>query len=318
MSHSQSDTTPRSLFTVARAAVEALRIPHWVKNGIVFFPMLFAVRFVDPTAWMASSLAALTFCFAASAVYLFNDILDRRLDQIHPRKRNRPIASGRLPIPVALGESVLLLVAVAGLCLHLGVGFLLVVTIYLGMQLCYSVVLKRKMLVDAICLACGFVLRAVGGAVVISVEISPWLVICSFALCLFLGFCKRHCEILAISDGEQAAQHRKTLEGYTPQLLIHLMTLSATITVISFLLYATSPRTLHEFHTDLFLYTVPLVIYGVCRIAMQSMRGIFDGPTEILLRDRAVQAAAALWLLLAVIIVTYGHTIQEWMGGLRY
>lgn len=306
---------PRNSGEWFAASLQAIRAHHWAKNGIVFFPLLFAMRFADPGAWLAAGLAFCAFCAAASGTYLANDLRDRKADQNHPTKRLRPIASGRLPAGLAVVELVVLEAAALLLALAVGPAFVGVIVAYLLLQVAYNAQLKHRMLLDAIALACGFVLRAMGGAVAIHVEISPWLIICTFALCLFLGFCKRHCEILTIGDRDSAARHRNTLAGYTPQLLNHLITLSATVAVISFLLYATNERTLHQFGTDYFVYTIPLVVYGVCRVAMLSMQGRYEGPTELLLRDRPVQIAAAAWMGLAVVIVVYGRAIQHWLAG---
>ncbi len=303
------------LFSRLRPMGQVLRTPHWIKNALVLLPLVFAVRFTDAQAWLCAMLAFLAFCTTASALYIINDIADRHSDRHHPRKCRRPIAAGRLSVPVAIAECVFLLALGASLALSLRPVFGLVLLGYLLLQLAYNAYLKHHMLLDAIALACGFVLRAVGGAVAIGVVISPWLVICTFSLCLFLGFCKRHCEILVIADRESATQHRKTLAGYTPQLLTHLITLAATLAVISFLLYATSDRTVQEFGSHLFVYTMPLVVYGVCRIAMQSMRGIYSDPNELMLRDRGVQVTAALWLLTAIVIVVYGRGIEHWLAS---
>jgi len=164
--------------------------------------------------------------------------------------------------------------------------------------------------------AAGFVLRAAAGAVAIRVVISPWLVVCTFTICLFVGFCKRYNEVVTLADGpDEARRHRPTLDGYTPGLLTHLITLSAAIAIVSFLLYATSPMTLERFHTIGLLVTLPLVIYGVCRMAMLSMMGRYADPVEIMLRDWPFQMTVVLWTALAAVAVMWGEAIEAWLAG---
>ncbi len=255
------------------AAVRVLRPDHWVKNVIIFFPVLFARRYLDAEAWGLAALAAAAFCLTSSAVYIFNDVLDRQSDKFHPRKKYRPIASATLGVRAACVEMAAILAGAGVLAWRLGAASACVILVYVVLQWAYSFRLKRKMLADVICLAMGFVLRAIAGAVSIGAAISPWLTICTFFLCLFLGFCKRHCEVIAIPTAADSARHRQTLVGYTPGLLNHMITLSATLAVTSFMLYATSDRTIREFGSDWFIYTIPLVVYCIGRTAMLSMKG---------------------------------------------
>jgi len=296
------------------AWLHVLRAPHWVKNVIVLFPVLFGMRLSDPRAWAEAGIAFAAFCLAASAAYVFNDICDRRSDRHHPRKKDRPIAAGRIGVAAATVEAVVLGAAALAVALPLGWAPLAFVAAYLALQLAYSSALKHRVLLDVICLAVGFVLRAAGGAAAIGVEISPWLTICTFTLCLFMGFCKRHNEIVTLADAAQARDHRSTLASYTPQLLTHLITLSGAVAVISFLTYATSPMTVERFGTYYLIYTTPLVIYGVCRFAMLSMSGRHSDPTEIMLRDRPFQLTIVLWLLLAGVIVLKGRAVHQWLA----
>ena len=251
--------------------VRLARPRHWIKNGIVLFPIVFGQRVTDVDAWVQTGLALVSFCLAASAAYVLNDIADRESDRKHPQKKDRPLASGEVGVPAALVLAVLFLVAAVAVSLLAGLLVSAIVVAYLVLQLAYSRYLKRKMLADVVCISLGFVLRAVAGAVAIQVEVSPWLVVCTFTLCLFLGFCKRRGEIAAFPDPETAKGYRHTLIGYTPELLNHLTTLSAGIAIVSYLLYASSPRTINNFGTAYQMYTLPVVIYAICRFAMLSM-----------------------------------------------
>ncbi len=296
--------------------IQVARPKGWVKNGIVLLPVLFAERMTDLGAWMAALAAAAAFCFASSGVYILNDFRDRHSDRLHPRKRNRPLAAGRVPAPFALAEAGAL--GLAGLAVAFATGplVLLFVLAYLLLQVAYTFYFKRRMLLDVMCIALGFVLRASAGAVAIQALISPWLVICTFTLCLFLGFCKRYNESVTLGNSDHAVLHRPTLGAYTPELLTHLITLSAAIAILAFLIYATSERTVSEFGTYWLAYTLPLFIYGVCRFAMLSMMGRFTDPTELFLHDRPFQATILLWVACVIAIIAYGPGMREWMKAI--
>jgi 4-hydroxybenzoate polyprenyltransferase len=298
-----------------RALVRLARPEHWIKNVIVLLPVVFAQKMGDPRAWGAAALAALAFCLASSAAYIINDIQDREKDRLHPRKKDRPLASGEVSPGAAAGLAAGLLAAGLAIAFRAGAIVLLIVAAYLVLQAAYTFFLKHKMIVDVICIALGFVLRATAGAVALHVEVSPWLFVCTFTICLFMGFCKRRNETADLRDAEQAEKHRKTLIGYTPELLTHLITLSAGVAVIAFLLYATSSRTVEHFGTDYLVYTLPAVLYGICRFAMLSMRGRFADPTDLILHDWPFQVSVAAWSVAAVILIGWGRELQAWLAA---
>ena len=192
----------------------------------------------------------------------------------------------------------------------------IIVAVYVALQISYTMYLKQRVLIDVICIAMGFVLRAVAGAAAVKVAISPWLFICMFTLCLFMGFCKRYSEVVTLGDPGAAESHRPTLIYYTPELLTHLITLSAGIAVVSFLLYGLSERTIENFGTNYFVYTLPVLVYGVFRFAMLSMEGAYAGPTDLILHDRPFQATILLWIALAIIVIKYGKDIEIWTQSL--
>jgi 4-hydroxybenzoate polyprenyltransferase len=295
--------------------IRAARPAHWVKNSIVLFPVVFALKAGDPRAWWLAGLAAVAFCLASSASYILNDIHDRQRDAMHPSKKNRPIASGRLSLPAAWSLSAAFAGASLAVSAFIHSGVLTLVAAYLLLQAAYTHLLKHKMLLDVIGISLGFVLRAVGGAVAISVAVSPWLFVCTFTLCLFMGFCKRCNEIITIGQPDQAAAHRPTLAGYSPELLTHLITVSAGVAVIAFLLYATSPGTGQKFHSTLLVYTLPLVFYGVFRVAMLSMLGRYSDPIELILRDRPCQLTLLLWMAAAMAVLQWGDDLPKWLSG---
>jgi len=301
--------------TTAWRLLALARPPQWIKNAIVLFPLAFARRLDDPSAWAHALLAAAAFCLVSSAGYVFNDLCDREEDRLHPVKKGRPLASGQVPVGAAAGLGLLLLAAGCAAAALAGAPVLVLALAYVALQAAYTLTLKHRMIADVICIALGFVFRAVAGALAIPVAASPWLIVCAFTLCLFMGFCKRRLEVAALGNDEAAARYRRTLAGYTPELLTHLITLSAAIAIVSYLMYATSPRTIAEFHTTSLVYALPLVIYAVARFAMVSMRGAYAGPTELILHDRPFQAAALAWATLTLCLIYQGQRLDIWLGA---
>ncbi len=296
--------------------IRIARPGHWVKNIVVFLPVVFGMRATDGQAWLRALGAAVAFCFVSSFSYIINDIRDRANDRCHPRKKDRPLASGRLSVSTAAAEATVCVVLGFTIAFAISPLLCLVVAAYVVLQVCYTLLLKQKALVDVICIAMGFVLRTVSGAVAIGVVISPWLFICMFTICLFMGFCKRYNEIVTIGDMTRAENHRNTLIAYTPDLLTHLITLSAGIAVVAFLFYGLADSTVEQFGTNYFVYTLPLVVYAVFRFAMLSMKGAYADPTDLILRDRPFQATVALWAISAFAIILWGRELTGWIEGL--
>jgi len=293
-----------------RQMVRLARPDHWVKNLIVLFPVVFALRMGDPTAWFWAVAATAAFCLASSVAYIINDLHDRQRDRLHPFKKDRPLASGKISPGAALAEALVLAAVSVAIAAAVNLPVLGVTLAYLLLMLVYTFVLKHKMLLDVITLALGFVLRAAAGGLAIRVELSPWLFIVTFTLCLFMGYCKRFNEIVTLPP-DSAAGHRATLAGYRPDLLTHLITLSAAVAIVAFLLYATTPRTVAHVGTHYLVYTLPLVIYGVTRLAMLSMRGTYGDPTDVALRDRPFQLTLLLWVVMAVFILLFGKQLRD-------
>lgn len=285
--------------------IKILRPNHWVKNFAVLLPIVFAMKINSVSACISSVTAMIIFCMVSSFVYIMNDIKDRRQDIIHPRKKCRPIAAGTVKTSWAVFIAAIF-ITVAIIWAKISVQRILpFVGFYIGLQVAYSFGLKKIVLIDVICIAMGFVLRASAGAAAIDVQISPWLFICMFTVCLFMGFCKRYNEKAAFETQSEALMHRDTLIEYTPELLTHLVTLSAGLAVMSFISYAMSPLTIAHFGSEKLVYSLPLVVYAVFRFAMISMRGIYEGPTDIILKDRLFQVAALLWCLWTFTVINW-------------
>jgi len=297
---SSSTATPAA----PRDYVELLRPTQWVKNVVVFAGPAAGLKLSSAESFLQALGAFIAFCLVASATYAINDVLDRKADASHPTKRVRPVARGAIRTPVAIGIACLLVIAAAiGSTLLLNDQVTAVLAAYFVMTLVYSAALKRRIILDVIVVAVGFVLRAWAGSLAVGVVTSEWLVACVFTLCLFMGFGKRRCELVMIDDISNAGQHRRTLLRYTPDLLNHLITVSAGIAVITFLLY-TMDTGGHPapFHKEYLFFTLPLVVYGIFRFAMLTELGVYAGPTEIVLRDRPLLAAVLLWAVCALAI----------------
>ncbi|AQQ09374.1 Decaprenyl-phosphate phosphoribosyltransferase [Sedimentisphaera cyanobacteriorum] len=287
------------------ALIRLLRPAHWVKNGAVVLPIIFAGRIFDAGAILSAAEGFVIFCLLSSAVYAINDCFDAEEDRHHPRKRFRPIASGQISQKAGLLTGGLLAVLGLGLSFLLGTAFLVFSACYFFMQLLYSAKLKSFVLLDVIIIALGFVLRASAGAEAISVAISPWLFVCMFTLCLFMGFCKRYSEMVAIEDSEKRNSHRSTMQHYTPNLLTHLITLSASLALMAFLAWSTSPETIARIGSERLVYTFPLIVYGTFRFALVSMRGKYEGPVDIVLKDIPFTVSVAIWCLLAIFLCNF-------------
>jgi len=295
--------------------VQLIRPAEWVKNVFVLAGLVFSQRATDAEAIGLTLLAFAAFCLAASFTYVINDIGDREQDRLHPTKKNRPIASGVITTQQAVLVAALLLTGAAALCCLLPRGFAVVLGNYVAMNLAYTYSLKRRVIVDVIVIAVGFVLRAVGGGVAIGAATSPWLIVCTFTLCMFLGFGKRRCELAVIGDVAEAARHRRTLAGYSPDLLNHLTSVTAGIAIVTFLLYAmdlSGPQP--PFDKRYLILTLPLVVYAIFRYTMLIESGRVSGPTEVVINDRPFVMTILLWAAAAVVVVYWGNDLRSWLG----
>lgn len=294
-----------------RALSRSARPRQWTKNLAVFLPLFFSVNEAwtldDPdTALLFAARAigaALVFCLVSGAVYLFNDIADIERDRAHPRKRNRPIASGVLSPRLALAVAVVLVLVGLSSAFALGLTFGIVVSIYLLVQVLYSTRLKNVALLDVFSVASGFVLRVLGGAVVIGVPMSPWLYICAGLGSLFIALAKRRSELARAGDA--ASEQRGILHTYTIGMLDQMIGIVATSAVVSYALYTFTADNLPDNHS--MTLTLPFVLYGVFRyIYLVHTRDIAESPEEILLSDIPTILAVVLWLATgATILLLY-------------
>jgi 4-hydroxybenzoate polyprenyltransferase len=270
------------------ALLAALRPRQWAKNALLLIALVFAQRASDPASVRAALLGVLSFCMLASAVYLGNDILDLERDRLHPEKRLRPIASGRLSIGLAAVTAVALCASALLLALFLPRTFLACALGYLALQIAYSTRLKHVVLLDVFAIAAGFVLRIVAGAEAIEVPVSNWLYICAMLLALFLALAKRRAELTLL--GREAAQHRAILAEYSIQLTDQLLTIAASSAVLSYALYTVSAETVAKFGSDRLKLTLPFVLFGLFRyLYLVHRQGEGGKPERVLFHDFPMQ-----------------------------
>ena len=290
--------------------LRALRPAQWTKNGLLFAGALFAHTLTNPEIALRSVLGFVCFCLLSGGVYLLNDIQDIESDRLHPIKRKRPLASGALPTSWAYTALVLIGLASAALAWYLGPTFALSAGAFVAVNLLYTFRLKHVVLLDVISIAMGFVLRAIAGVELIrpvepDVALSPWLLVCTFFLALFLGFGKRRQEIVVHES--RAADQRAVLKQYTVELLDMLTTLCAGTTLVAYAIYTIWPETVAKVQSEGLLYTVPFVAYGLFRyLWLVRVRIQGEDPSQVLVRDRPLLLNVGLWALV-VSIVLYAH-----------
>lgn len=285
------------------ALLTSMRPRQWTKNLLVFAALIFAVRFTDPIAVAHAFGAFAVFCALASAVYLQNDVRDRATDSRNIFKRGRPVASGLLSARTALVAAAAL--AVTGIvgALLLDVRFAYVACAYLVLQAAYTWFAKSFAIMDVMVLSVGFVLRALGGAVVIGVEFSPWLLMCAALLALFLGLAKRRHEMHDLSIEPEGK--RASLAGYSAQLIDTMLSTAAAATIVSYALYTFFSSTGER--APLLMLTVPFVVYGMFRyLYLVYLESKGDAPEEILLTDGPLIVDIVLYLI-AVAAILYYH-----------
>lgn len=287
--------------------LSALRPKQWIKNGFVLAALVFSRHLFDVTYVWRSISAAIIFIMLSGAVYLINDIFDRESDRRHPEKRNRPIASGRLSVTVALVVAISLIVVSLISAFSLDTRFGVVSAVYWVQNLAYSFALKHIVILDVMIIASGFLLRAIGGAFAIDVSISSWFILCTMLLSLLIGFVKRRQEITLL-EGD-AAGHRKTLDEYTPAFLDQAIGIVTAGSLVAYALYTMSPEVAKKLGTEYLNLTIPFVIYGLLRyLYLAYTKGQGGDAASTLLGDRPMLINGGLWLLTLVAVLYFGSS----------
>lgn len=284
-----------------KALIKTMRPRQWIKNGFIFFALIFDRQLLLTEPFLRTVMGFFVFCLVSSAVYLFNDIADVEADRNHPEKKNRPIASGKLPIRVAWISALLVAFLAIPFGYWLSPLFALILVAYLVINLLYSRWLKHVPILDVLIISSGFVLRvAAGVALIYPVErFSPWLYMITILFSLYIGLGKRRAELNLLAQG--ASAHRKVFDGYTIPLLDQYITIVSGMTIVAYSLYTFSAPNLPENHT--MMLTIPFVVYGIFRYLQLIQIGHAAGsPDEVALKDRPLQVTVLLWGLTVLAI----------------
>jgi 4-hydroxybenzoate polyprenyltransferase len=283
--------------TIPRAAFVALRPRQWSKNLLLFAGIIFAAQLDDPSKWAAVLAIFAAFCCASSAAYLVNDVCDAPADRLHPVKRRRPIAAGELAAGAALAMAVVLAAFAFVLAGALGTESALLLVLFFALQAAYTFVLKHVVLIDLFAIAALFVVRAVAGAEAISVRVSPWLLICTGLLALFLGLAKRRSELVLALAAETPG--RRVLDSYSLALIDQLVAVVAASTILAYSLYTFTAR-----DSRAMMITIPLVVFGIFRYLLLLHRdNLGEEPERVLLSDVPIIATVAAWAVTAAIVL---------------
>ena len=292
-------------------ALRLLRPLQWVKNGLVFLPFLFAIDL----AWSVENLGDIPpllvrlailfvgFCALSSGVYVFNDLMDRNEDRVHPRKRNRPIASGSVGVPPAAALTILLAAGGLAAMWFVGVPVLIVSLIYLVVNVGYCVGGKNLVLLDVFAVASGYVIRAVSGALAIDVDPSPWLYTTTGAGALFIVLGRRYAEVRLA--GQDADRQRPVLGRYSQPFITQLLIISATAALLSYTLYTIEAENLPA--NDTMLFTLPLVALGLFRyLYLLNHSSDAEAPEQLMVRDLPLLATVVAWLAVSAVVLLIG------------
>jgi len=282
------------------ALIKTMRPRQWPKNIFIFAALVFDKQLFEIDAFLRTLAGFALFCLISSSVYIFNDLADVEADRQHPEKKNRPIASGKLPVSAAWVAGIAIVIMTFTLAWLLSPGFEFVVVLYFVLNMAYSKWLKHIAILDVLIIAAGFVLRVHAGVTLIAVErFSPWLYIVMFLLSLFLGFGKRRAELALLAHG--AGSHRKVFEGYTLPLLDQYILIVSGTTIVSYSLYTFSAPNLPDNH--LMMLTIPFVVYTIFRyLYLVAVKHEGGAPEDILLSDRPFQFAMLLWAVTVIVI----------------
>jgi 4-hydroxybenzoate polyprenyltransferase len=291
----------------ARDFVQLLRPWQWSKNLILFAGLVFSVHLLEAAYATRALVAFAVFCMASSAVYILNDVFDVNRDRVHPRKRLRPLPAGRISLPQAgvLCAGLTLIALIVGY--RLGSTFFFSLGIFFLLNIAYSANLKNLVILDVLLIAMSFVVRAIAGVMALrpldpAIVLSPWLLVCTLFLALFLGFGKRRHELSVLE--ETASDHRATLGQYSRPLLDQLITVVTGATLIAYAIYTIAPATVTKFHSPALVFTIPFVVYGLFRyLYLIQVREEGGSPSRTLYRDVPILLTTLGWMVTVVVVI---------------
>ncbi len=281
---------------------QLLRPTQWAKNLVVFAALIFAKHLFNRGDLVLVTLGFISFCLTASAAYIMNDLRDCERDRQHPLKSLRPLPAGRVRRSTASVLAVALLATGLGAALALQLRFGALVVLYFVLQIAYTFWLKEVVILDVMAIAAGFVIRAAAGGVVITVPVSPWLIICTFLLALFLGFSKRRHELILLEG--RATDHRASLKEYSPYFLDQMIAVVTASTVVAYAIWTVSPEIREKLGTEKLYLTIPFVLFGIFRyLYLVHQREEGGNPTQLRLSDRPLLVDVLLWIITAAVLL---------------
>lgn len=298
---------------IMKSILTLLRPRQWVKNLFLFAPLIFSKHLFEEGYLATEALGFAVFCLLSSGVYVINDIADREADRLHPVKKHRPIAAGRISSSQGLGIAAVLFAGAAAVASGLTGGFQLAAALYLMVNVLYSFWLKHVILVDVFVIAAGFMLRVLAGAFVIHVEVSHWLVLCTLFVSLFLAVSKRRGELLLVQMSNEGTA-REVLREYDVAFIDQMITVTASGMAISYALYTVAERTVMIFKTENLIFTTVFVLFGIFRyLYLIKKKKTDDNPTLILLGDPVMLMNIAAWFLSCIVII-YSSDLKALFG----
>ncbi len=281
-----------------------MRPNQWIKNLIVFADLLFSKNLFNLSKDIDAFIGFIIFCLITGCAYMINDLVDLEKDRLHPFKSRRSLASGSLNKTTAIKIIVIVCFLCFPLAFYMNTLFGIIILVYLLLNIGYSIYLKHVVIIDVITIAAGFVLRVLGGAVIISVIPSNWLILCTILLSLFLGFSKRRHELVLLED--KSSSHRKVLSYYNTYFLDQMIAVVTASTLICYALYTMSEHTIEKLGTSKLIYTVPFVLYGIFRylyLVHQKEEG--GNPSEALFTDMPMIINVILWVITSVMFIYF-------------
>lgn len=281
---------------------QLIRAKQWIKNLFIFAPLIFSRHLSDASYLYTVFLAFMVFSLSSSAVYIFNDINDAESDRLHPIKKNRPIAAGSISIKTAIIVMTVIGMLVVASAFLFNYSFIAVLTAYILLNVFYTIKLKNVVIIDLMTIAAGFMLRVIGGAFVIEVYISSWLILATLFISLFLAVMKRRSELDVTQTDSPGT--RKVLAEYSSNFIEQIVSVSAAGVIICYALYTVSERTIREFNTEAMIYTTVFVVFGIFRfmyLVYKKSKG--ENATEIMLTDAPMIINILLYIITIIIIV---------------
>lgn len=283
--------------------LQLLRVHQWIKNLFVFVPLLFSMHLFETDFFLSSLKGFLMFCLASSFIYIINDIIDLEADAVHPKKKYRPLPSGKISKHNARIVSIFIMLLLVGLVFFSNINFMYLLLGFILLNIFYSIYFKHIVILDVFSIAAGFSIRVLGGAAIISVPISSWLILTTMFISLFLGVMKRHSELEQISD-DQLGSTRKVLAEYSLTFTNQIATVAAAGVIICYALYTVSPRTVTIFGSENLIYTTPFVVFGIFRFMyLEYLNQKGENTTQIMLTDIPMIATVVLYAITTVLII---------------